>query len=165
MDCPACALKIEKGLSLLDGDDRATVNLMGETVTIVHSSDRPGENKIRSTIADLGYSVESRVRHTVLSVRDMDCPNCAKKIEQAVLGLTGVESISANPVSGRVTVDHDVDVSLSTIESAIREVGYTVGESDTDDESAAPWYRPWSWPSDRLTLISGILFGLGVLFS
>ena len=165
MDCPACALKIEKGLSLLDGVDRATVNLMGETVTIVHSSDRPGENKIRSTIADLGYSVESRVRHTVLSVRDMDCPNCAKKIEQAVLGLTGVESISANPVSGRVTVDHDVDVSLSTIESAIREVGYTVGESDADDESAAPWYRPWSWPSDRLTLISGILFGLGVLFS
>jgi Cd2+/Zn2+-exporting ATPase len=165
MDCPACALKIEKGLALLAGVERATVNLMGETVTIVHSPDLPGESQFRSTIVDLGYSVESRVRHTVLSVLDMDCPNCAKKITQAVLGLTGVESISANPVSGRVTVDHDVDVSLSTIESAIREVGYKVGESDADDESAAPWYRPWSWSSDRLTLISGILFGLGVVFS
>ncbi len=97
MDCPACALKIENGLSLLETVERATVNLMGESVTIVHRANPFETDQFKSTIVGLGYTVDT---------------------------------------------------------------------NEPDDEKLpTPWYQPWKWSSDVLTLLSGVFFGLGLLFS
>jgi Cu+-exporting ATPase len=54
MDCPACALKIEKSVSKIPGISNITVNLGAETASITCNEDTSVET-IKSTIDKLGY--------------------------------------------------------------------------------------------------------------
>jgi len=162
MHCPDCAAKIEGGLARLDGVHRVTANLMVQSVAIEHQSDTNGEDAFRSVVVGLGYTLDSGSGPTVLKVTDMDCPACAEKIERALGQVAGVSSVSANAVSGRVSVTHGREVSVSTITSVIEATGYTVGEADKEPgHSAVGGFLTDS----RLTGASGLLFFSGLMLS
>lgn len=55
MDCPACALKIEKGVSKLNGIQDVKVNLGSETATISYGESSLDLDTIKSQIGKLGY--------------------------------------------------------------------------------------------------------------
>lgn len=54
MDCPACALKIEKSVAKIEGIKNITVNLGAETATITYEKDIPLDT-VKTTIDKLGY--------------------------------------------------------------------------------------------------------------
>ena len=55
MDCPACALKIEKAVRKIEGIKEIKVNLGSETATIEYSKDKYDLENIKKTISKLGY--------------------------------------------------------------------------------------------------------------
>jgi Cu+-exporting ATPase len=55
MDCPSCALKIEKSLKKLNGIENAKVDLGSETATIAFTSDKPDLILVKKEIEHLGY--------------------------------------------------------------------------------------------------------------
>src|SRR5438128_11723068 len=55
MDCPSCALKIEKKVSKLKGVQNVKVDLGSETATIEYSDDQQKLENIKKEIHELGY--------------------------------------------------------------------------------------------------------------
>ena len=55
MDCPACALKIEKRVSKLPGVESIKVNLGSETATLSYFEDKQDLDTIKNAIDKLGY--------------------------------------------------------------------------------------------------------------
>ncbi len=57
MTCAACASRISRGLSKLDGVDQADVNFAASRATILFDPDQVDESAFKSTVESLGYSV------------------------------------------------------------------------------------------------------------
>ncbi len=89
----------------------------------------------------------------VLNIPDMECPGCAGKVESAILGVSGVNEVTASVVAQRVTVAFTPRPSSSEdIKKAVQNAGYTVGQP-----SDVPKSR-WTSPEHIFTLFSGICF-------
>ena len=57
MDCPACALTIEKRLRKLEGVKDAKVSYMTQSVAVTYDSSKIGIPEIEKTIEELGYRI------------------------------------------------------------------------------------------------------------
>ncbi|VEA61381.1 Lead, cadmium, zinc and mercury-transporting ATPase [Serratia plymuthica] len=68
-------------------------------------------------------------------VTGMDCPSCAKKIENAVTGIPGVENARVLFATEKLVVDAQSDISLH-IQDAVKQAGFTLlGTQATKAES------------------------------
>ncbi|RJF55154.1 zinc/cadmium/mercury/lead-transporting ATPase [Serratia inhibens] len=68
-------------------------------------------------------------------VTGMDCPSCAKKIENAITGIPGVENARVLFATEKLVVDAQSDVSLR-IQDAVQQAGFTLlGAQTTKAES------------------------------
>ncbi|WP_199636466.1 zinc/cadmium/mercury/lead-transporting ATPase [Serratia sp. PAMC26656] len=68
-------------------------------------------------------------------VTGMDCPSCAKKIENAVTGIPGVENARVLFATEKLVVDAQSDISLR-IQDAVKQAGFTLlGTQATKAES------------------------------
>ncbi len=66
-------------------------------------------------------------QETTLSVPDISCEHCVKTINGALGVLTGIESVSTDLPSKTVHLRYDPSqISMTTIEAALDEAGYTV---------------------------------------
>ena len=59
MDCASCATKIETALRRVPGVTEVAVSVTGGTVTVSRDNDRVDDDKLRNSISDLGYRVET----------------------------------------------------------------------------------------------------------
>ena len=55
----------------------------------------------------------------VFTVENIDCANCAAKVESAIAALPGVESVSYNFISGKMAVVAPEEVFLTFLERAM----------------------------------------------
>lgn len=58
-------------------------------------------------------------------LRNLDCANCAAKMQRAIEGIEGVQSASVNFIAQKLTIEADgarYDAILSQIKSAIRKI-------------------------------------------
>ena len=66
--------------------------------------------------------------HETLYVKGMFCDNCERRINDALIGLSGVEEVSASFEKARVSVRYDKSITgRARIEEAIESLGYEVG--------------------------------------
>ncbi|WP_224703060.1 heavy metal translocating P-type ATPase [Devosia aquimaris] len=77
----------------------------------------------------------SQQTQTRYRVGGMDCAACAGKIETAVRRIPGVTDASASATAGTLRVDH-TDVAFTTVEAALRPLGYTLAPADTARSTA-----------------------------
>lgn len=64
-----------------------------------------------------------------LNAPDIHCGHCVAKVQRAVGGLVGVESVSASPATKQVTVSFDpACVSVDDIAARMKDEGYPVSE-------------------------------------
>jgi Cd2+/Zn2+-exporting ATPase len=95
-------------------------------------------------------------------VPGMDCPSCAGKVETALDGVAGVQSVETRPATGRVTARYDTGVTDSaTLAAAIERAGYEV----RDGAGGEPGDRPEAvWRSRRglRTWASGFFLAAGL---
>lgn len=90
MTCAACATRIEKGLSKLDGVSQANVNFALEHASVQFDPAKVDMAKLERKIQDLGYGT---VRETAdFDIMGMTCAACATRIEKGLNKLEGVKA-------------------------------------------------------------------------
>nr|WP_256942556.1 heavy metal translocating P-type ATPase [Bacillus sp. OV166] len=161
MDCPACGLTIEKGLSALKGIRDVTVNYSTAKLQVV--GDIGSFDQIENQIKKLGYTIESLERNKNMmtyTIEGMDCGSCAKSIENHLNTLPSVRKVSVNFSTGKMKVDHDN--SVEDIISEVAKIGYKA--SLLTKSSKAP-EAPKNFEGNGLIIFSGVLIALGFIGS
>lgn len=63
---------------------------------------------------------------TTYTVSGMTCDHCVRAVTDEVSGVEGVDSVSVDLASGRVTVESQGDVDDAAVTAAVEEAGYEV---------------------------------------
>jgi Cd2+/Zn2+-exporting ATPase len=107
-----------------------------------------------------------------LTVPEMDCPSCAKKVDASLQRVEGVLEATLQPTTGTAAVAYDPDrVGEADVVAAIEAAGYDVAgqsEEGVDESGGAIDVAPPSdvWTSSRAinTWVGAVLVTFGLLF-
>jgi len=167
LDCPDCALKVEKAIKKLPGVKDVAVNFTASNLHLEYDPALSPRDSIFSKIEDFGYEVGApeETRKSVFRIKGLDCPDCAAKLERKISSLKGVNLAQLVFETGKFTVEHHDEVlPIPEIIKAIEASGYTAeleGVKRTGPEAGKSF-----WLSDKRSLAviaSGIPFALGGL--
>ena len=134
MTCAACANRIEKGLSKIEGVEKANVNFALERSTITYDPEQTNMNEFTERIEKLGYGViQEKVN---FDVSGMTCAACATRIEKRVNKMEGVSSASVNFALETIAVEYDNNqVETTDMITAVKKLGYElIPKQDNKDK-------------------------------
>ena len=165
MDCPDCALTIEKDISAMPGINSTSIDFLNGLLTV----DGPGAEpeKITARVNSLGYTAEpftdKQLKRTVLVIPDMDCADEERTIRKALSSLNSVCDLQFNLVGRKVTVYHSGKT--STLLDAINKEGFGaefVEAGRPIEDKALPAWRIWIVAiASILVFMGGILHYIG----
>src|SRR5699024_590695 len=89
-----CAIRVEKVVSQMEGDEQANVNLAIERLTVEYDKDALEEADFREKIEKLGYGVVEE--QAEFDVTGMTCSACANRVEKGVNRMPGVSAANVN---------------------------------------------------------------------
>lgn len=123
MTCAACAGRIEKGLSRMEGVRSAVVNLATEQASVVYDANALDRKKLEDKIEALGYgTVQDKVD---LQIGGMTCAACATRIEKGLNRLPGIQTASVNLALETAHVEYDSsEASVADIIRKVEQIGY-----------------------------------------
>ncbi len=70
------------------------------------------------------------MKETVLIVNGMMCGGCENRVKNAIKNIEGVENVTADHTTGKVTVTSNDNVSKETIKETLQDIGYEVVKED-----------------------------------
>lgn len=123
MTCAACANRIEKGLSKIEGVSEATVNFALERATVTYRPEKTTIHEMEAKIEKLGYRT---IKETAdFQVRGMTCAACSNRIEKRLKKLPGVFSATVNLALEKAQVQYDpAQVSVQDMQQKVKKLGY-----------------------------------------
>lgn len=127
MTCAACAQRIQKSVSKLDGVNEANVNIATERLSVEYEESKVSKAKIQEVVEKLGYGIigEKKTNSVTIPIGGMTCAACAQRIEKILNKLDGVEKASVNLATEKATIVYDPQVvRLSGIKKSIEKLGY-----------------------------------------
>jgi Cu+-exporting ATPase len=142
MTCAACANRIEKVLSRLDGVTEVNVNFAIEKATVAYDTAKTSLHEIEQKIESLGFQ---SVKDTVeLQLSGMTCAACANRIEKGLNRLSGVSKATVNFALESAHVQYyPSETTPQSLIEKIQQLGYEakvkqdqVSETDHQDETA-----------------------------
>ncbi|MCP3027775.1 heavy metal translocating P-type ATPase [Halobacillus sp. A5] len=135
MTCAACANRIEKGLSKIEGVQEASVNFAVEKTKVVYDPDQTNVNEFAERIQKLGYEVVHDKQ--TFDISGMTCAACAARIEKRLNQMDGVSKAAVNFAMEKVTVDYDQgQVTTDEMEEAVDKLGYTLIPERSQEDTA-----------------------------
>ncbi|MEN2768850.1 heavy metal translocating P-type ATPase [Ornithinibacillus xuwenensis] len=158
MDCPSCALTIEKGLRGLSGIHDATVNYNTGKLQVV-GYDNSSLVEVEETVQKLGFTAEpinQNKNMRAYHVEGMDCGSCAKSIENHLNTIPAVKSVSVNFSTGKMKLDHEN--SVEEILSEVSKIGYKASLIENNNNLKNETRHSGEFKS---IILSGILIALG----
>lgn len=168
MSCAACAARIEKRLSRLDGVKSANVNLSLERATVEYDDSVTNRDELEKVVTKLGYSVikEKTTKKAVLNVRGMTCASCAARIEKKLLRTDGVTTAAVNLATEKATVEYDpAKIKVSDIIKAIESLGYKAEREEEVTYDAEREQREREIRNLKYSLIASIILTSPLLLS
>ncbi len=138
MSCAACAARIEKMLTKLDGVHTATVNFATERLNIEFDEDNISQNSIIHSIQQAGFGVvEEESLEINIPIRGMSCAACAARVEKLLNEQEGIASVNVNFATEKAHIRYyPKQIRLSVIKDAITQAGFEpldVEESHVSD--------------------------------
>lgn len=133
MTCAACAARIEKTVSQLEGVESCNVNLASERAQVLVG---PGTDwrTVKARIEKTGYGVPTR--RAEFKIGGMTCAACAARIEKVVGRADGIESVHVNLASEKGMVEYIPGViDESGIVTKIEKAGYEATPIRNVDEA------------------------------
>ncbi|MFS0728403.1 heavy metal translocating P-type ATPase [Paenibacillus sp. 1P07SE] len=123
MTCAACANRIEKGLSKMEGIKQANVNFAMERATVTFDPSQTDMSRMEQNIQKLGYgTVKDEID---LQLTGMTCAACATKIEKSLNKMPGVTKATVNFAMETAHVEYNAsDVAVSDMQQRIEKLGY-----------------------------------------
>ncbi len=132
MTCAACAKRIEKVTSKLDGVLQSSVNYATEKLSIHFDEAKVSIPDIQATIKKAGYEVILESSSKSLKIEGMTCAACAKRIEKVTSKLEGVIESNVNYATEKLNISYDPEkVRVSDIKNAVEKAGYKAIEEET----------------------------------
>ncbi len=160
LDCADCAATVEKMLTRRAGVLWAAVNVASSTVEVEYDPAKLGPEELASELRKLGYSTGSGAEHrhsTEFFIPEMDCDEEIALIRARLNALPGVDDLSFNLVSQKLTVLHRS--SPEALAGALREIHMT---PRTEKVQEAPPLSFWQRHQRLvLTAASALLTVLG----
>jgi Zn2+/Cd2+-exporting ATPase len=153
MDCPSCALSIEKSLVKLEGIGEAKVNYNTAKLHVTGNS----LDRVETEVQKLGFKIEpinERKDIRTYVVEGMDCSSCAKSIENHLNTVPGVRQVNVHFSTGKMKVDHEN--SVEEIIAEVSKIGFRASlpaKGEQDVSSIKEGYGS--------IITSGVLIALG----
>ncbi|WP_088006473.1 heavy metal translocating P-type ATPase [Indiicoccus explosivorum] len=133
MTCAACANRIEKGLSRMEGVEKANVNLALERSTIVYDPEKTSEADVKQKVEKLGYGVVEQTAE--FDVSGMTCAACANRIEKRVGKMDGVSGANVNLALETMTVRYDdSETTADDMIAVVKKLGYGLVPKQENEE-------------------------------
>jgi P-type Cu+ transporter len=123
MTCSACANRMEKGLSRIEGVEEANVNYALESSSIVYDPTKTNVNEFKERVERLGFSV---VQEKVdFDITGMTCASCATRIEKKIKEMEGVAKATVNFALETIAVEYDdSQIETGDMVNAVKKMGY-----------------------------------------
>ncbi len=139
MTCAACANRIEKNLSKLEGVNKVNVNLATEKASITYDPAQASVEKMIEKVKKTGYGVqEEKVKMDIIG---MTCAACATRIEKVLNKVDGVTNAAVNLATETASVEFiPGNTNIDQLIAAVKKTGYDAkikGEVDEDYERSA----------------------------
>lgn len=123
MTCAACANRIEKGLTKMDGVNDANVNFALERSKVTYDPEKTNVTEIENKIEKLGYKVVNEKADFHIS--GMTCAACANRIEKRLNKIEGISEANVNFALESATVEYDdSQVKPNEMVEAIKKLGF-----------------------------------------
>jgi len=133
MTCAACATRIEKGLSRMEGVEKASVNLALEKSSIQYNPSKLSTADFEKKIEDLGYGVVKQKAE--FDITGMTCAACSARIEKGLNRMDGVANATVNLALEKATIEFNPsEVSTADIIAKVEKLGYEAHQQQEDQE-------------------------------
>jgi Cu+-exporting ATPase len=170
MSCAACAARIEKGLSKLDGVKSANVNFAMERATVEFDDKYTNMQKLEEVVSRLGYSLikeaEASESKVVLKITGMSCAACASKIEKKLSHLAGVSSANVNLTTEKATVNFDPsEAKISEMIKAVEALGYGAERAEEITQDREKEQREKEIKKLKITLIFSVILSFPLVLA
>ncbi|MEK4965003.1 heavy metal translocating P-type ATPase [Weizmannia sp. FSL K6-3076] len=136
MTCAACANRIEKNLSKVEGVKKVNVNLATEKAAVQYDPKQATVENLIEKVEKTGYGVlEEKAQ---LNIMGMTCAACANRVERALKKTPGVVRAAVNLATETASVTYlPGQASAEQMIAAVKKAGYDAkvkGELDPDYE-------------------------------
>jgi Cu+-exporting ATPase len=161
MRCAACASTIEKGLSGLEGVEKANVNLATNQATIFYHSRFLKAEDFIDAVKKSGYDVGTV--SVEIPIQGIQCASCVQSIEKTLLRRRGITKAAVNLATSKARVDYIPSViGLADIKKAIEDTGYKVLDipEDKDIEDTESAIREEEYKKLKSKFILGLILGV-----
>ncbi|MDI3480512.1 MAG: P-type Cu+ transporter [Tepidanaerobacteraceae bacterium] len=157
MTCTACAARIEKAISRMQGVLQVNVNFATEKANITYDPSKVAINEFIQKIKDVGYDVV--LDKAELGLKNMTCASCAARIERTLAKQLGVYNASVNFAAETAIVEYNSsDTDIKNLIKAVRNIGYDAYEKTEAMQDQEKKERDREIKSlGRLVVISAIL--------
>ncbi len=162
MDCPACALTIEKGLRGLKYVEEVKVNYNTAKLQVI-AKDSSSFDQIENEVQKLGYTVEPLKQNKHIktyNVEGMDCGSCAKSIENHLNMISAVKNVNVNFSTGKMKIEHE-----NSVEEIISEVSKIGFKASLLSKNSKTTHTAKNNNENRAVIFSGVLIALGFIGS
>jgi len=134
MTCSACANSIEKGLSKIDGVEKANVNFAMESTTITYDPTKTNVNEFTEQVEKLGYHIVQEKE--TFDITGMTCSACAVRIEKRINKMDGVSKANVNFAMETIAVEYDSkQVQPMDMITATKKMGFDlIAKQDSKDK-------------------------------
>lgn len=105
IDCPVCAKKIENGLARNPKVEKASFSLTGKLLTVVGYLSEEEIRKEALAIDDEIVFLDGQGQSRLVIAASVDCPNCARRIEEGLKRHDRIRSASFELNSSKLVVD------------------------------------------------------------
>ncbi|UVI29403.1 heavy metal translocating P-type ATPase [Paenibacillus spongiae] len=162
MTCAACANRIEKGLSKMEGVVNANVNFALEKASITYDPAVVNRDRMEETIKKLGYGTAKEV--VDFTLEGMTCAACATRIEKGLNKLPGVTNATVNFAMETAHVEFSSgEVSVQDMQNKVKQLGYKA--TTKQDSASAGDHREKEVRRYKMNLLIAGLLSLPLLWS
>ncbi|WP_203333505.1 heavy metal translocating P-type ATPase [Planococcus beigongshangi] len=162
MTCAACATRIEKGLSKMDGVEQANVNLALEKSSIKYDSAKLTEADFEKKIDALGYGVVKQKAE--FDITGMTCAACSTRVEKGLNRMAGIGSANVNLALEKATIEFNPsEVTIGDIIAKVEKLGYGAHQLQEDEERVD--YREKAIQDQKRKFIVSAILSLPLLWT
>ncbi|MDN7225760.1 heavy metal translocating P-type ATPase [Planococcus sp. N064] len=162
MTCAACATRIEKGISKMEGVEQANVNLALEKSSIQYDPSKLNEADFEKKIEALGYGVVKQKAE--FDITGMTCAACATRIEKGLNKLQGVGNANVNLALEKATIEFNPsEVTAADIIAKVEKLGYGAHQQQEEQEHVD--YREKAIQDQKRKFIFSAILSLPLLWT
>lgn len=162
MTCAACATRIEKSISKMEGVEQANVNLALEKSSIQYDPSKLNEADFEKKIEALGYGVVKQKAE--FDITGMTCAACATRIEKGINKLQGVGTANVNLALEKATIEFNPsEVTVADIIAKVEKLGYGAHQQQEEQEHVD--YREKAIQDQKRKFIFSAILSLPLLWT